>query len=227
MMKPQSAFWIVPALFFLTAAAIHIYGLLQGLAVADTLKPALMPLLAVTTLTAAGAPLTRNGRLLLLAQLLGGLGDILLLFTGFKPFLAGMAAFLLGHLCYISLFGRQAWKGLSLKTWGPAILIMTALVAGLLYALKVEGDFLVPMCIYGMVLMLLVFSGLAGIFRCPENAWWLILSGTLLFAFSDTLIGLESFSEEPLSWAPVTVMATYLVAQVLLAAGALQIKSSK
>ena len=83
------------------------------------------------------------------------------------------------------------------------------------------------MCVYGMVLMLLIFSGLAGLFRCRENAWWLILAGALLFTFSDSIIALETFSEEPISWAPATIMATYLTAQSLLAIGALHIKSSK
>ena len=83
------------------------------------------------------------------------------------------------------------------------------------------------MCVYGMVLMLLIFSGLAGLFRCRGNAWWIILTGTLLFTFSDALIALETFSEKPASWIPATIMATYLAAQSLLAIGALSIKSSK
>ncbi len=225
-MKAKSSFWVVPALFFLVAAGINIYGKAQGLAMADTVKPALLPLLAATTLVAAGGADSRNTKLLLSAQLLGCVGDTLLLFTGFLPFIGGMAAFLLGHLCYISLFGHASWKGLGFKTWIPALVIMACLVAGLVHILRVEGDLLLPMCVYGMILMLLIFSGLAGIFRCRENAWWLILAGTLLFTFSDSLIALETFSEEPVGWTPATIMATYLAAQALLAAGALRIRSS-
>ncbi len=226
-MKANRSFWTIPAVFFLVAAGLNVYGKLHGLGIASTVKPALMPLLAVATLAAAGSPDSRGIKLLILAQLLGCVGDTLLLFTGFKPFLGGMVAFLLGHLCYISLFGRQSWKGMGLRTWLPALLVMSGLVAGLVYGIGVEGDFLIPMCVYGMVLMLLIFSGLAGLFRCRENAWWLILAGALLFTFSDSLIALETFSEEPISWAPATIMATYLTAQSLLAIGALHIKSSK
>ena len=226
-MKANRSFWTIPAVFFLVAAGINVYGKMHGLAIASTVKPALMPLLAVTTLAAAGGANSRGMKLLILAQLLGFVGDTLLLFTGFKPFLGGMVAFLLGHLCYIALFGRQSWKGLGLKTWIPALVVMAGLVAGLIYGIGVEGDFLIPMSVYGMVLMLLIFSGLTGVFRCRENAWWLILAGTLLFTFSDSLIALETFSEEPISWTPATIMATYLIAQALLAIGALHIKSSK
>ena len=227
MMKAKSSFWIIPALFFLVAAAINVYGKMQGLAIAGTVKPALMPLLAIASLAAAGGVDTRNSKLLLMAQLLGCTGDTFLLLNGFYPFIGGMVAFLLGHLCYISLFGSQSWKGLGLKTWIPALIVMGGLVAGLIFAIGVEGDLLIPMCVYGMVLMLLIFSGLAGLFRCSGNAWWVILTGTLLFTFSDALIALETFSEKPASWIPATIMATYLAAQSLLAIGALSIKSSK
>ena len=226
-MKAKSAFWTIPAVFFLVAAGINVYGKMHGLAIASTVKPALLPLLALTTLAAAGSTESRNIKLLILAQLLGFTGDTLLLFSGFKPFIGGMVAFLLGHLCYITLFGGQSWKGLGLKVWIPALIVMSGMVAGLIYAIGVEGDLLIPMCVYGMVLMLLIFSGLAGIFRCRGGAWLLILTGTLLFTFSDALIALETFSEKPAGWIPATIMATYLAAQALLAVGGLHIKSSK
>lgn len=224
LMKTKSFFWIVPAFFFLAAAAVNIYGKMQGLAIAGTVKPALLPLLAVTTLAAAGGVESRGIKLLLLAQLLGFTGDTLLLFAGFKPFIGGMAAFLLGHLCYITIFGGQSWKGIGLKVWIPALIVMGGIVAGLIWAIGVEGDLLVPMCVYGMVLMLLIFSGLAGVVHCRGGAWLLVLTGSLLFTFSDALIALETFSEKPASWIPATIMATYLAAQALLAIGALHIK---
>ena len=108
-MKANRSFWTIPAVFFLVAAGLNVYGKLHGLGIASTVKPALMPLLALATLAAAGGADSRGIKLLILAQLLGCVGDTLLLFTGFKPFLGGMVAFLLGHLCYISLFGRQSW----------------------------------------------------------------------------------------------------------------------
>lgn len=226
-MKEKSSFWMVPALFFVAAAAVNVYGKMHGLAIAGTVKPALMPLLAATTLAAAGGGDSRGIRLLVLAQLLGFIGDTLLLFPGFKPFIGGMAAFLLGHLCYISLFGGQSWKRLRARTWIPALLVMGGIAGGLIYAIGVEGDLLIPMCVYGMVLMLLIFSGLMGIFRCRGGAWLLVLTGALLFTFSDALIALETFSEQPASWIPATIMATYLAAQSLLAIGGLHIKSTK
>ena len=222
-MKANRSFWTIPAVFFLVAVGLNVYGKLHGLGIASTVKPALMPLLAVATLAAAGSPDSRGIKLLILAQLLGCVGDTLLLFTGFKPFLGGMVAFLLGHLCYISLFGRQSWKGMGLRTWLPALLVMGGLVAGLVYGIGVEGDFLIPMCVYGMVLMLLIFSGLAGLFRCRENAWWLILAGALLFTFSDACIAMGIFGVMTFALRHFLVMITYLAAQSLLAVGGIRL----
>ena len=94
-MKAKGTFWTIPTLFFLVAAGLNVYGVMHGKAFANTLKPALMPLLALATLAAADSPDSRGIKLLILAQLLGCMGDTLLLFTGFKPFLGGMVAFLL------------------------------------------------------------------------------------------------------------------------------------
>ena len=223
-MKTKTSTWIIPGLFFLLAATLNICGKYMGdETLAARVKPALLPLVALTTLAAAGTLEPKEMKLLILAQLLGCTGDVFLIFTGFLPFVGGMGAFLLGHVCYITLFGGKSWKGLGLKTWIPTLIVIGALVAGLISVLGVEGDLLVPMIIYGTVLMLLIFSGLAGVVREGGCAWWLILCGAMLFTFSDSLIALETFSEEPMGWVAGTIMLTYLAAQALLATGAVKL----
>ena len=223
-MKTKTSTWIIPGLFFLLCAALNICGRYAGNgALATHVKPALLPLVALTTLAAAGSLEPREMKLLILAQLLGCAGDIFLLFSGFLPFIGGMGAFLLGHVCYITLFGGKSWTGLGLKAWVPALLVMAALVAGLIVVLGVEGDLLLPMVVYGAVLMLLIFSGLAGVVREGGCAWWLVLCGAVLFTFSDSLIALDTFSEKPLGWTGGTIMLTYLAAQALLATGAVKL----
>ena len=225
-MKTKTTTWIIPGLFFLLAATLNICGKYAGNeALAAHVKPALLPLLALTTLAAAGSLESKEMKLLILAQLLGCTGDVFLIFSGFLPFIGGMGAFLLGHVCYITLFGGRSWKGLGLKTWIPTLIVIGALVAGLIIVLGVEGDLLVPMIIYGTVLMLLIFSGLAGVVKEGGCAWWLILCGAVLFTFSDSLIALDTFSEEPMGWVAGTIMLTYLAAQSLLAWGAVKLSA--
>lgn len=226
-MKSKTSSWLIPGAFFLICACFNLAGKLSGNdPMANFTKPALLPLLAITSLAAAGSLESRNMKLLLTAQLLGCTGDILLLFNGFFPFIGGMVAFLAGHVFYMTLFGGQSWKGLGWKTWLPVLLLMVAAVAGLITAIGVEGDLLVPMCIYGLVLMLLIFSGLAGVIRLRGCAWWTIFCGAVIFTVSDALIAVETFQEEPSAWIPFAIMFTYLLAQSLLAVGALKLNGT-
>lgn len=223
----KSNLWIIPALFFVAAAATNLIGhtSLASSSISELVKPALLPLLALTTLAAAGTPNLKGLKTIILAQLFGCTGDILLIPDGFMPFVCGMLAFLLGHVCYMSVFGGRSWKGLKLSTWIIAIIVMAAVVAGLIVAIGIKGAMLAPMAVYGMALMLLIFSALMGVVRIGGKAWWIILLGALLFTFSDALIATGSFGVLPFPGKRFVIMLTYIVAQSLLAAGFLRLKS--
>ena len=220
----QNKSWMIPAAFFALAAQANWSGRLWEMEdLARMAKPALMPLLAVTTVAAAGGIGSRGMRLLVCAQLFGWLGDVLLMRSGFGFFVGGMAAFLMGHLFYITLFGGKSWKGFGMKVWLPALAVMAAIVCGLVVAIGIKGALLGPMLVYGMILMLLIFSGLAGVIRFG-GPWWWILSGALLFTFSDALIATGSFDALPFAGKDFVIMLTYVVAQAFLAAGALRLE---
>lgn len=223
-MKTKS--WMIPAAFFLAAAIVNLMGQESMHHLARLTKPALLPLVALTTVAAAGGMEKRSVRLLVTAQLFGCLGDILLQRGEFLCFVGGMAAFLIGHVFYITLFGGKSWKGLGLKVWIPSLVAMAAIVAGLIVAIGINGDLLLPMIVYGMTLMLLIFSTLAGAVRLG-GFWWILLAGTVLFTFSDTLIATQSFEMAPFAGKDFTIMSTYLVAQCLLAYGGLRIAASE
>jgi len=216
-------YWIIPGLFFLVAVALNLAGRFTGNAVlASAVKPLLMPFLAITALCAAGGPEKKEIRLLVPALLLGCVGDVFLIYDGFLFFVAGMVAFLAGHVCYMCLFGGKSWKGFTAKTWIPAIIAMAALVAVLIIVIGVNGAMLVPMCVYGFALMMLIFSGLAGVVRLRTAAWWIILAGTVLFTFSDALIAIGTFGGD-FAGREFVVMLTYIAAQSLLAIGTIKL----
>ena len=216
-------FWIVPGLFFIVAVILNLVGRFVGNEVlASAVKPMLMPFLALTALSAAGTTERKEVRLLVLALLLGCVGDVFLIYDGFLFFVAGMVAFLSGHICYMCLFGGKSWQGFKAKTWIPAIIAMAALTAGLIIAIGVNGAMLVPMCVYGFALMLLIFSTLAGVFRFRTCTWWILLVGALLFTFSDSLIAIGTFNGD-FPGREFLVMLTYIAAQTLLAIGAVRL----
>lgn len=221
--------WIIPACFLLVAALVNFVARYIGAApVAAMVKPALLPLLALTTVAAVGGMENKYIRRLVIAQLLGAAGDIFLIADGTIPFGLGLGCFLAGHIFYFTVFGSRSWKGLKPGHWVLAIAVMALAVAGLLIGIGVKGAFLVPFAVYGMALMFLIFCGLAGVLRKLPNhcAWWIITFGGLLFAFSDSLIAIQTFNGHAV-FLEFLVMVTYVAAQCLLAWGAVKLHKAQ
>ncbi|MFE7479689.1 lysoplasmalogenase [Streptomyces sp. NPDC057552] len=200
-------------LAFLLAAAVDLAGLLAGL---DTVhlvaKPLLMPLLA-------GYAAVRGGpRLLVVALLFGWGGDVFLLADNDLAFLLGMGSFALGHVCYLTLFGRDRDRG---RDGGRA---RASLVTAIGYVLVLA------------VFLVLIWSDLPAELRVPVAGYSVLLTamawragvlgryaaaGGALFLLSDALIA-TGIAEWPRLPAPdFWVMLTYIAAQLLLALGAL------
>lgn len=220
--------YCIPAVFFGIACLLNWAGRIwEQPALASAVKPALLPLLAASVLAyAVEHPLNRKMLgLLLLAELFGFAGDTFLLSDAFPMFASGIAAFLVGHIFYMTLFGAQSWKGLSWKGWLAGIACVAVLVFLLVKVLKVEGALLAPMAVYGFVLLMLSFCALCGVIRCKKNrcTWWIILIGALLFAFSDSLIAAGTFGVISFALREFVIMFTYLIAQSLLAWGAVRL----
>ena len=225
----KNAIWYIPCAFFLVACVLNLIGCIQGPTLSDTVKPALLPLLSATTLAfllGRDVPDYRQVGLLVTAQLLGCTGDVLLIPDGFGFFVAGIAAFLVGHLFYMCLFGGLSWNGLNVWQWAISVLAMAAIVLGLVKLIGIEGPLFWPMLVYGFILMLLVFSALAGVLRMPRGnrkTWWILLAGALLFSFSDACIAMGTFGVMTFALRHFVVMITYLAAQSLLAVGGIRL----
>ena len=222
----KNLYWI-PAAFFVVAALVNWTGrILDNFQLASAVKPALLPLLAATVLAyAVEHKLDRRMLgLLVTAELFGCAGDIFLLSDAFLPFALGIAAFLTGHIFYMTLFGAQSWKGMGWKGWLAGVAGVLVLVFLLIKLLRVEGTMLVPMTVYGIVLLMLGFCALCGVIRCPQNrsSWWIVLCGALLFAFSDSLIAAQTFGVITFQLREFVIMSTYVIAQTLLAWGAVR-----
>ena len=229
----KNTLWYIPGTFFLLACVLNWIGCIQGTDLADTVKPALLPLLCATSLAYLlgrdGVDLRAAG-LLVAAQLFGCAGDVLLMPSSDVLFLIGMVAFLVGHLFYMTLFGRVSWQGLRPLQWLIAIVVMGALVTVLVKSIGIQGELFVPMLVYGFALMLLIFSALVGVLRMPRGSratWWILLAGALLFTFSDACIAMGMFGVMTFALRHFVVMFTYLAAQTLLAVGGVRLVLEK
>ncbi|WP_097992224.1 lysoplasmalogenase [Streptomyces sp. f51] len=196
-------------LAFLLVAAADLAGLLAGAeAVHLVAKPLLMPLLAGYA-ALRGAP-----RLLVAALLFGWGGDVFLLADNDLAFLVGMGSFAVGHVCYLTLFGRGEGRGRA-----PAPLVTGAGYAVVLVVFLVliwpdlPADLRIPLTGYSLLLTAMAWR--AGVFG-PYAA-----AGGALFLLSDALIA-TGIAEWPQAPAPdFWVMLTYIAAQALLTLGVL------
>ncbi|MFB8022588.1 lysoplasmalogenase [Streptomyces rubiginosohelvolus] len=196
-------------LAFLLVAAADLAGLLTGAeAVHLVAKPLLMPLLAGYA-ALRGAP-----RLLVAALLFGWGGDVFLLADNDLAFLVGMGSFAVGHVCYLTLFGRGEGRGRA-----PAPLVTGAGYAVVLVVFLVliwpdlPADLRIPLTGYSLLLTAMAWR--AGVFG-PYAA-----AGGALFLLSDALIA-TGMAEWPQAPAPdFWVMLTYIAAQALLTLGVL------
>ncbi|MFI1935012.1 lysoplasmalogenase [Streptomyces sp. NPDC020330] len=192
-------------LAFLLAAAVDLTGLLAGAeAVHLVAKPLLMPLLA------GYAALCGGPRLLVAALLFGWGGDVFLLADDDLAFLVGMGSFAAGHVCYLTLFGRDRARA-PLATAAGYVLVLAVFLV--LIWPDLPADLRIPLTGYSLLLTAMAWrAGALG----PYAA-----AGGALFLISDALIA-TGIADWPQAPAPdFWVMLTYIAAQALLTLGVL------
>jgi uncharacterized membrane protein YhhN len=182
------------------------------------LKPAT---LGVLVAAAAGSDLPGTIKPWAVAALaLGLLGDVGLMLSGGRtdpPFLAGLSAFLLGHVAYIVAFTRLGLRGIdvvagALVVAGIAGLALPAVLRG---AARSAGP---PLA--------LIVAGYAGVLSCMTvlgigTGCIPIACGAALFLISDTLIARDRFVAR-LPHGSLLIIVTYHAAQFLIIIGLLR-----
>jgi uncharacterized membrane protein YhhN len=136
-------------------------------------------------------------------------GDVLLMLP--DRFVAGLAAFLAGHVCYVAGFWTDPPSGAGLLVAGLLVVaVLGPLAARIVTALRAQGErgLAGPVAAYIVVISAMVVSALAS--GNPAAG-----AGAGLFAASDSLIAWDRFVRSQ-HWAPVTIMVTYHAGQLLL-----------
>ena len=137
-------------------------------------------------------------------------GDVALL-PAIDRFVVGLAAFLLGHIGFIVMFGLRGFERWTLS--GVAV-IGCALLLGPTAPPIVRGaaarGFGLPVRVYLVVIASMCVLGWA-------TGNWLIMLGSSAFIVSDAVLGWSRFVTER-KWMNLAVMVTYHVAIVSLAA---------
>lgn len=161
-------------------------------------------------------------RFVLIALVWGMIGDVFLMFPARWHFLAGLSAFLVGHLFYLRAFHEiLPIRFSNLPLWATAGLIAVgvAVVASLWPLL---GDLHTPVVLYASVLSLMLWCacGVAARLDSQRKRCRMILLGAICFYVSDLAVALRHFAgdESAYLWG----LPLYYLAQFLFAFSALQ-----
>ncbi|MEU9040197.1 MULTISPECIES: lysoplasmalogenase [unclassified Kitasatospora] len=199
---------------FAATSATHLGSILSGASVLqNATKPALMPLLAAHSVAAARTAEREAPKLLAPALLLSAGGDVLLQLKNDPAFLAGMGSFAAAHVCYVTMFVQRGALTDRRRALVVAAAYATAWVALVGRLWPDLGDLRVPVAGYSLLLASTAVTS-AGLGRRTGL-------GGALFLLSDTLIATKLAKWRELPGHQFWIMATYVLAQYLLASGLL------
>ena len=146
-------------------------------------------------------------------------GDVALMFTSSKAFLAGVGCFLLAQVVYGVTF---ATRGALAGSWlGTAIVLLILFVALLAYLYPHLGRMRVPVMVYAAVISFMVLAAVgarqSARFSATQSA--LVAVGAVLFYISDIILAVNKFAH-PFRYARLANLSAYYAGQVLIALSA-------
>lgn len=145
------------------------------------------------------------------------LGDVFLVFGDTNYFLIGLASFFMGHIAYSSVISQKIVYANNLLI--PFIITVTAFITvGITLFIFFQpklGNMLIPVVFYLGVLLLITCLSVLLLISKPSTKHILLLIGSVLFFFSDTILAYGKFIG-PVKNEHVMIMLTYAIAQFLI-----------
>lgn len=143
------------------------------------------------------------------ALILGGLafcllGDVLLMGEGTRPFIAGLLAFLVGHLAFAAAFVLGVDQ-LMPPDWSWLLVLAGVPMFGLLIW-RADG-LRVPVAVYGAVLLCMLLLAAARHQELGDAAALRALLGALLFVLSDSLLAIRKFLQPRIDLQPPLLLS--------------------
>lgn len=194
------------------ATLAYLVASIQGwTAVGYATKPLIVVSCLAIVAGGAAAP-TRGWILAGLGLSLGG--DVALMLPG-DYFVAGLALFLLAHLCYIRAFTLNGWRVSPL----PSLLVGGYLMLMVALLVPVLGPMRVPVALYATVISIMAWQALEQRAALETRAAALVAFGAVMFVASDTALAINRFLA-PLAMERLLIMGTYALAQWGISLGA-------
>ena len=215
MNKYLKCLWLVPVIANLAGKWFGVSWL------AACSKPLLMPLIALSVFLLLKEHDVRGRRvsLIILALVAGTVGDVLLMFRGTGPFIAGIIAFFIGHILYFSVLPAP-WKVKGVFGKILTFLLFACLAVVVLTVLgrfDLEGALGVAVRVYAFAFVCLITAAIAAGIDRRRPLYFIAAIGFLLFAISDTFIAIGDFTATKVPRGGFIVMSTYIAAQAIVA----------
>jgi len=160
-------------------------------------------------------------RLVVCGLCFGALGDVLLnlrfVFTkiGQKVFLAGVAAFLTGHILYLCAIAPLSDNLLPCLISG--VILAAALLAWIFKTLTVKMAFKIFGVLYIGAIVLMTAVAIGNVIAAPQTAAWMHAIGAVLFTLSDIVLIFNTFGSEQKFSMRITNLSLYYMGQLLIA----------
>jgi uncharacterized membrane protein YhhN len=161
----------------------------------------------------------------------GLLGDCLLMFVTVDAsfFILGLAAFLIGHLLYISAFSLD-YKGQRLNSrqiskWSLLIVFVYCICFYWLLSDHL-GELKFPVLVYAVVISVLALVAINRREGVNLISFNLILLGAVLFLVSDSILAYDKFVTS-FRYSSLLIMSTYMLAQYFITIGTIERKVKK
>lgn len=209
----------VLAVVFILSCMLHVNPTLRTLLKAI----AGVGFVAVAVSAFISNPVNRlNFSLIMCGLLFGMAGDFLLAMREVKPrrqdafTMAGIGAFLAGHIFYIILF--YCIDSISFLAPVIAAVVGISIIVACKYVFKFEfGKLFIPACIYAVVIMYMLLCAIFVAITAYSIVTLHLLIGAVLFVISDLILSFIYFSPKKIAILGGFNLTSYFAAQILIA----------
>ena len=185
-------------------------------------KPLIIPLLTACylSLQIPRKPILKD--YLLIGLFFSWIGDILL--QSEKLFIPGLLAFLTAHIFYIIFFAKTRSNHHSFFKLRPIMLMaVLAYLVEFMYILwPYLGNMKIPVLIYGITISTMLSAAMWQYQKLENKTALFFIIGATLFVASDSLLAFNRFRES-FNLAGVSIMTTYILAQLFIVTGAIRL----
>jgi uncharacterized membrane protein YhhN len=148
-------------------------------------------------------------------------GDVVLEFSknNGNIFILGLVCFLLAHIMYLTAFFITPGKNsiLTNRIW----LLIPVIIYGMVLVSYLYSDLAemrLPVILYAVVILTMLTGAMNRKDKVNKRSYYLVLGGAILFVISDSSIAINKFSHQFES-SGIIIMSTYIVAQYLIVSG--------